>query len=260
MRKLWIAGVVVVALTGCGSTNTGERAVFSRFGQVEPTCYKEGLYTYNPFTTSMTRVNVQVQKFEAKGLAAASADLQEIHADIVLNFAVNGEKCHELLQTVGANFKDQLIAPAISESLKAATAHYPVDRIIKERVALKDEIFKSLQARLNSYQINVRDVSLTNFGFSPAFAHAVEAKQIEEQNVQKQEYVRQQAVKNAESLVVKAEGDAKANRLMAESLRQSPETLRFKELEMMEKRWNGQLPTMILGSDARALISVPSPR
>ena len=256
------AALIVVGFfaVGCGQVGPGERAVFVRWGVMDQKCYEPGLYFWNPISTSMDTVDVKTRKYEVEKLAAASQDLQEIHADVVVNYAIDSGGCHLLLTTVGHDYESRIIAPAVSEVLKAATAHFPIDKIIRERVKLREEIFKGLQARLGAYHLKVEGVSLTDFGFSQAFSQAVERKQIEEQRVQEAEYRRQQAVKNAEASVALADGQAKANKLLAESLRSSPETIEFRRLEVREKeiaKWNGVLPQTIFGgSGAIPLVSV----
>ena len=239
-------GGLIVAMAflafGCGVVDPGERAVFARFGDVENRCYTEGLYFFNPFTTDMYEIDVKVQAFEVKGASAASRDLQEIHADLVLNFEVDGTKCHELLRSVGTNFKERIVVPAIQEVLKAATAHFPIEKVIQERGKLKEEIVRGLRARLTPYHIVVRDVALTNFGFSAEFSRAIERKQVEEQNVQRAEFLRQQAVKEAERQVALATGQAQSNKLIRESL--TADLIQFEAL----KKWNGVLPTVTGGA------------
>jgi hypothetical protein len=44
-----------------------------------------------------------VQKFEVKA-DASSRDLQDVHTTIVVNFSLDGSKCHEVVKTVGADF------------------------------------------------------------------------------------------------------------------------------------------------------------
>lgn len=252
MRTL-LAAISVLVLAGCGftSTNPGEGVVFSRFGEVSPKCYPAGFYTFNPFTTSVYHVDVKVQAFKVEKAAAATRDLQEIHTDMVVNFSISGEKCHDLIRTVGADFKGRIILPAAYEVLKAATAHFPVEKVIQDRPKLKEEIVSGLTTRLGPYFIEVHDVALTNFSFSPEFAKSVERKQIEEQNVQQEEFKRQQAVKQGEQQLALAEGQAKANRLLQESLKASPEVLQMKALE----KWNGVLPQVTGG--AIPMIQVP---
>lgn len=237
---------VAVFMAGCGFTSTspGESVVFSRFGEVAPTCYPAGFYLYNPFTTSVYHVDVKVQAFKVDKAAAVTRDLQEIHTDMVLTFSIDPSKCHDLIRQVGADFHQRIITPAVQEILKAATAHFAVEKVIQERPLLKAEMVNGLKTRLAPYFITVHDVALTNFAFTPSFAAAVERKQVEEQNVQREEFVRLQRVKQGEQFLALAEGQAKANRLLQDSLRASPELLQMKALD----RWNGTLPQVTSGA------------
>ena len=257
--------LLVITLGGCGwgTVHPGERAVFAHWGSLDrwPGCFKEGLYFYNPFTTDMWELDVKVQKLEVKKMTAASRDLQDVHADIVLNFAIDGDKCHLLVKEVGTDFKDRVILPAVSEVLKQATAHFPIAEIIQQRAKLRAEILDGLRGRLTQYHIIVHDVALTDFGFSRSFSEAIEKKQVEEQNVQRKEYERQQAEKVASAAVatargladsnllvaaadaqgnlLKAKATAEGNRLIRESL--TSELIQFKTVQA----WNGQLPQLM---------------
>jgi regulator of protease activity HflC (stomatin/prohibitin superfamily) len=150
---------------------------------------------------------------------------------------------HELIKNVGVGFAQQIILPAVEEVTKASTALFPVEKVIQERPKLKKEIEDGLKARLSPYWITVQAVSITNITFSPDFSHAIEQKQVEEQNVQRAEFVRQQAEKQGQTQLALAEGQAKANKLLQESLKSSPEVLQMKALE----KWDGKL-TAYIGS------------
>jgi hypothetical protein len=70
---------------------------------------------------------------------------------------------------------------------------------------------------------------------------AIEQKQAEEQNVQKEEFVRPQAMEKGETPLALAEGQAKANKLLRESLKSSPEMLQMKARD----KWDEKLPTFM---------------
>jgi len=267
LTGLFLLTILGFAGCGWGTVHPGERAVFAHWGSLEkwPSCFKEGLYFYNPFTTDMWHMDVKVQKLEVKKTTAASRDLQDVHADIVLNFAIDGDKCHLLVREVGVDFKDRVIMPAVSEVLKQATAHFPIAEIIQQRAKLRAEILDGLRNRLTRYHIIVHDVALTDFGFSSSFSQAIERKQVEEQNVQRKEYERQQAEKEAASAIARANGDAQSkllvfraeadgnllkakataegNRLVRESL--TLELIQFKTVQ----QWDGVLPQIMSGGD-----------
>lgn len=216
MKK--IATVLAALLLGaCGQVDFGERALFSYWGKMDQQCYVPGLYFYNPIYTNMDTVSVQVEKLTLVKLEAVTFDLQSIHTDITVNYSLDPKECHKLIENVGFEFVKKLMIPGIEEELKAATAHFRVEKVIQDRASLRDEIVKKLRARFDTYDIKIDAISLTNFGFSAEYAAEVERKQVAEQSVQRKEYVRQQAEKEAGAVIAKAQGDAKATVLEAEA-------------------------------------------
>jgi len=239
MRKLLL--ILTLALIGCGQVDPGERAVFSEWGKLEQRCYKEGFYWYNPISYDMIEIDVKVQRFEVK-TDAASRDLQALKTTVVINYTVDGETCHLLVQRVGTDFRNRIILPAVEEVVKASTALFPVEKVIQERPRLKEAIYGGLKERLKPYGIDVTDIALTNIDFSKDFATAVEQKQIQEQEVQRAEYKKLQAEKEAQASVARAKGEAESNRLVRESL--SADLLTFEAL----KKWDGKLPQVTSGA------------
>ena len=86
----------------------------------------------------------------------------------------------------------QAVERIIAESPRSIAAINALLARTESLEARLHEIEEGLKARLSPYWITVQAVSITNITFSPDFSHAIEQKQVEEQNVQKEEFVRQQ--------------------------------------------------------------------
>ena len=265
--------LVGLLLTACGQVDPGERATFVKWGSMYQTCYGPGLYWYNPLSTNMDLINVQVQAFEAKDLSAATKDLQEVHATVVVNYLLDGQQCHKMAAEVGHQYREKVLFPALQDALKAGTAHFNIEEIIRERGKLRTEVTKALQARVRPFYISVNDegVNLTNFGLSKAYMAAVEAKQIAEQNVI-------QATRNAEAVREKAKGGADAvreeakgfaDRLKIEGEAQSAYNAKVSAslTDILVRNrsvdaWaqgGSQVPHIVTGSGGGLLIQVPTP-
>ena len=132
---------------------------------------------------------MRVQKTDVKA-DAASKDLQSITTDLAVNWNVGPAKVNQVFQQVGdeEQIVTSILSPAISEVLKAATSKKTAEEIITKRTEVKTEIDNSLKKRLEPYGVIVRDISLINFGFSPEFSKAIEAKQIAEQEAKQAEF------------------------------------------------------------------------
>ncbi len=265
---LTLMGLLFVA---CGQVDPGETAVFIKWGTMNQQCFGPGLYFYNPISTNMDLINVQVQAFEAKDLSAATKDLQEVHATVVVNYVLDGKNCHKMVTEVGHQYREKVLFPALQDALKAGTAHFNIEEIIRERGKLRTEVTKALQARVRPFYISVNDegVNLTNFGLSKAYMTAVENKQVAEQNViratREAEAVREKAKGEADAVKEAAKGEAAAlltkgqaqaeyNAKVSASLTQS--LIQIEAIKAWEKG-GSQVPN-ITGIQG-ALIQVPLP-
>jgi len=85
-------------------------------------------------------------------------------------------------------------------------------------------------------------VNLQNIDFSKEFNRVVEEKQIAEQQIKTAEYNRQRAEKDKATTILQAQAEAEKQRLLAVSTSRD-----VVELKWIEK-WNGQLPTTVMGS------------
>ena len=100
-------------------------------------------------------------------------------------------------------------------------------------------------APAQQHNLVVETASITNFDFSPEFNKAIEAKQVAQQEAEKQKYVLQQADLQRQTEVTRAEGKAQAAKLTAESLKANGGALVIAR-EWIEK-WDGKLPNVSAG-------------
>lgn len=89
----------------------------------------------------------------------------------------------------------------------------------------------TLQRRARRFNIELDDVSITHVTFSPAFSDAVEAKQIAQQTAQRAAYLVDQALQEKQSIIVKAQGEARSAELIGEAVKQNKGFLQLRKLE-----------------------------
>ncbi|MEG4207058.1 prohibitin family protein [Microcoleus sp. Pol7_A1] len=246
-----IAALILRPFTIVGA---GERGVMMRFGKVQDAILDEGIHPILPIVTSVKTLSVRVQKTDLKA-DAASKDLQSITTHLAVNWNVDPTKVNQIFQQIGdeEQIVTSILSPAISEVLKAATSKKTAEEIITKRTELKTEIDNSLKKRLEPYGVIVRDVSLINFGFSPEFSKAIEAKQIAEQEAKQAEFTVKKATQDAQAQINRAKGQAESQRLQRQTL--TPEILQQQAIE----KWNGQFPTVMGGGGTLPLINIAPP-
>lgn len=235
-----IGFIFLMALKPFTVIGAGQRGVVMKWGKVQPYILGEGLHFFTPIETTIKTMSIQVLKDDVKA-EAASKDLQDVKVDVVINWHFDPAVINRTYQTVGdrKSMADNVLAPAVSEVVKAATAQKTAEEIIKERQDLKANIDKTLVDRLSKYGIIINDISLVNVDFSADFNAAIEAKQVAEQQAQQAVFTAQKATQDAQAAINKATGEAEAQRLQQQTL--TPELLQ----KMAIEKWNGVLPTYL---------------
>lgn len=223
----------------------GHRGVLLRFSAVQGRL-DEGLHLIIPGVHTVVVLEVRTQKEESTA-ASASRDLQVVSTKLAINFRIDPTRVGDLYKNVGTEYKARIIDPAVQESLKVVTAKYTAEDLIRNRSQVKAEVELEITRRLKAYNILVEPsgLSITNFDFSPEFNKAIEAKQVAQQEAEKQKYVLQQAELQKQTEIARAEGQSKAAMLNADALRAQGGGLVIAR-EWIEK-WDGKLPSVSAG-------------
>ncbi len=235
-----VAIIVLSVLFGSfGTIGAGERGIKTRLnavvGEIQP-----GLYFKTPFIEDVIPFNVQTQKV-SQDATAASSDLQDVRTTIAVNYNIAPDKVNVLYQTVGVNYQDVIIDPAIQETVKAATAKYTAEQLVTTREKVRTEIVNALTSKLQALGIIVTQVSITNFSFSKSFNEAIEAKVTAEQNALAAQNKLKQVQFEAQQKVATAEADAKSIEIQAKAVN-SQGGADYVALQAL-KAWDGKICT-----------------
>lgn len=224
----------------------GERGITLRLGAVQDKVLEEGIHWRTPIVESVIAIDVQTQKIEVDA-PSFSKDLQNVDTKIALNFHLDPQHVNKLWQEIGSDYADRIIAPAIQESVKAATAQFTAEQLVSERPKVKDEILIVLKGRLAPRYISVDDFSIVNFTFSEAYEKAIEEKQVAQQQSLKAENELTRIKVEAQQKIATAQADAESIKIQAQAVTQQGGK-DYVQLQAI-KRWDGKLPTqMIPGS------------
>jgi regulator of protease activity HflC (stomatin/prohibitin superfamily) len=235
---LWGTFVIVPA---------GHRGVVLWWGSVEQRIMGEGLNFKVPIAERVIKVDVKVQPHPFKEIDAASKEYQMVKLTGMMNFHIDPSYVNDLYQKVGLDFANKVIDPAFNDFVKEVVPIYPITEILPKREEIRKRAMSKLGDNLARYHIIVDDIYFANIRFSPEYERAVEAKQVAQQQVETQRQVLAQreieaqqkvatAKGEAESILVVAQGQAKANDALSRSI--SPILVQYKSIE----KWNGILP------------------
>jgi len=225
----------------------GHRGVVLWWGSVEKRIMGEGLNFKVPITERVIKVDVRVQPHPFREIDAASKEYQMVKLTGMMNFHIDPSYVNDLYQKVGLDFANKVIDPAFNDFVKEVVPIYQITEILPKREDIRKKAMAKLGENLARYHIIVDDIYFANIRFSPEYEKAVEAKQVAQQQVETQRQVLAQreieaqqkvatAKGEAESILVVAQGQAKANEALSRSL--SPILVQYKSIE----KWNGILP------------------
>jgi regulator of protease activity HflC (stomatin/prohibitin superfamily) len=235
----------------------GQRAViYSSFHGVEMQALGEGFHFKVPFFDTANFISVQVQKTEYD-TTAASKDLQNVQTKLAVNFHVTPDVTPKLFQSYGSDIVDNVIHPAVNETVKAVMAQYPAEELITKREEVKIKIETALAAGLAKANITVDNVYITNFEFSKDYSNAIEAKQVAQQQVLKAEQDLQRVKVEADQKIAQAQAEAKSLGLQRDII--TPNLIALRQIEVLAKaveKWNGKLPETMVGGNTSALLNL----
>lgn len=252
MTKLAVLIIAAVLILGTifGSfyvVDSGERGVLLTWGKVEPKSVEPGLHFKTPWMQSVEIFDVKTQKYETDA-TAASKDLQTVSTTIAINYNLDPESVSIIYAELGLSFADRIIQPAVQEVVKASTAKFSAEELITNRGAVKDMIQQLLTQRLSRSHIDVEDIAIINFEFSPAFKDAIEAKVTAEQQKLKAERDYQRTLIEANMTYVKADAEARALERQKSAL--TPELVELRKIDAQRAaidKWDGRLPSATVG-------------
>jgi regulator of protease activity HflC (stomatin/prohibitin superfamily) len=231
----------------------GHRGVVLWWGSVEKRIMGEGLNFKVPIAERVIKVDVKVQPHPFKEIDASSKEYQMVKMTGMMNFHIDPSFVNDLYQKVGLDFADKVIDPAFNDFVKEVVPTYPIGEILPKREEIRKRAMGKLGENLARYHIVVDDIYFANIRFSPEYERAIEAKQVAQQQVETQRQVLAQreieaqqkvatAKGEAESILVVAQGQAKANDALSRSI--SPILVQYKGIE----KWNGILPQVSGGA------------
>ncbi|MDE6021758.1 MAG: prohibitin family protein [Ruminococcus sp.] len=269
IKTLIISAVIVVLLLIItASTITivpaGTSGVVVTMGKVGDHALDSGLHFRIPFVQSVVMMNNKIQKCEVES-NSVSKDLQTVSSAVAVNFHITSDSASNIYKTIGEQYQDTVLQPAIQEAVKSISAQYTAEELITKRTAVGDEIGSALTEKVSDYGIIIDKFNIVNFEFSEEFNVAIEQKQVAEQNYLKAQTEKEQQIMEAEAdakkQVIAAEAEAEATLKKAEAEAEANEKinaslngniLTYQQIQ----KWDGKYPSVV-SSDSSVLIDIP---
>jgi regulator of protease activity HflC (stomatin/prohibitin superfamily) len=205
-------------------------------------------------------MNTQTQLSEVLDQSCGTLDTQEVWVNIAVNYRLNELAVDEIYTNLRQNYETRIVIPNIKESIRGTTSDFTAEELLQKRELVKSRFMQILLERLAPFNIDIIDVSITNYRFNQDFLDITNAKVISLQEALKaqndllrigfeaqQQIIQAEAQANATiatatataaANIIEAEANARAIQLVQEQLAKNPEYLQY--LSIMN--WDGKLP------------------
>jgi len=223
MRPYHLAFVVIAILplltSGCVIIEDGEVGVSKSFGTIASEPVGQGVALQFPVVRTVTAWNIKLQELKESAQVPSSEGLI-VGLDTSLLYRVNAAMAPQIRKTVGRNYREVLMIPYFRNAVRDVVSGYQVKNIYAEvgRKEIAQKIQDFLVENLEPQGIDVVDVLLRDVKLPQRFRESIEAKLTAEQRVQEKQFELDQARKDAEIEVARAEGAAKAQKIVRSTL------------------------------------------
>lgn len=221
---------------------------------VEETPLTQGWHMVKPFD-KVIEYPVKTQTINFNEIQIATSDGKNIGVDIAFNFSIDSTKAVGLYNKFGAvsveNIADGFLRTRLRDASRQVVSKYSVIDIYGEKSSeIQNKIQETFIKDVEDLGFMIEGLTLGVPKADEKTQEAIDARVKASQELERKKTELEIAKAESERLRVEAEGQAKANKIITESL--TPELI---QQQMIEK-WNGVTP-QVTGSD-NMMIQVPT--
>lgn len=280
-----VVGLGLVAITLFASyqqIEAGHVGVVRTFGEITG-AVREGPNFIAPWQTVQVE-NVQTRKAEFRNvrptvrdderialgrIEAASFETQDVFYDVVLNYSIDTARVEDLFRSVGPDWFRILVPNRVQQVFKAEVVRYLAIEATQKREEIRESVTAALRRELDPYGVHIESLQIESISYRPEFSAAIERKQVATQDaLREQEIIAQRIAQarqneetakgeaareiaiasgNAQSIVLRANAQAQANRVVGESL--TPALVQYTALDKL-----GGVSIALVPADGTTLI------
>lgn len=177
----------------------------------------EGFHIVAPWNKVYVYEVRQQELFEK--MKVLSSNGLEIQIDASAWYQPVQNELGNLHQTLGENYLQRVIQPAIRSAARSVVGRYTPEQLYSsKRDAIQDEIYDETKKILDKQYVQLNEVLVRDVTLPNTIKDAIERKLKQEQESLEYEFRLVTAAKEAEKVIIEAEGKAESNRILSASL------------------------------------------
>ena len=125
----------------------------------------------------------------------------------------------KLHQEKSEQYKERILLPALRSAARSVVGRYPPEQLYSsKRDVIQVEIYEETKKIVDDQYIQLNEVLIRDVTLPPTIKEAIERKLKQEQESLEYEFRLVTAAKEAEKVIIEAQGKADANRILSASL------------------------------------------
>ena len=186
-------------------------------------------------------------------MSVLSSNGLDIKLEASVWFQPSYESLGKLHQEKGEMYKERILLPAIRSAARSVVGRYTPEQLYSsKRDVIQQEIYIETQKIVKDQYIQLNEVLVRDVTLPPTIKDAIERKLKQEQESLEYEFLLVTASKEAEKVIIEAQGKADANRILNTSL--TDKILQDKGIEATVKlSESNNSKVVIIGSGASGM-------
>jgi len=221
----------LATLSSLYNVEAGHRAlIFDRISGVRNKVMGEGTHFRIPILQTPIYFDARITPKNLR-TDTASKDLQRIQVSVRVLYRPDQQQLKPIFTTYGLGYDESILPGIGAEVTKQVIAQFEAQELVTQRDLVSKLVRDQLVERAAHFNIVLEDVAITHIGFSREYTSAIERKQVESQEAERQKFIVDKSKQEKLAEVILAEGETEAARVIQEAMKASTKFLEMRRIQ-----------------------------